>query len=75
MLEKAKDDMGEDAGTNIWVRKNRQHKAGDVVIETQPNETYTVFVEKNCPPPPEEYITSVSGEYNNDFEDDSDIPF
>ena len=75
MLEKAKDEMGNDAGTNIWVRKNRQHKAGDVVIETQPNETYTVFVEKNYPPPPEEYITSSGNDFNNNFDDNSDIPF
>lgn len=71
MLEKAKDDMGEDCGTNIWVRKNRQHKAGDVVIETEPNETYTVFVEKNCPPPPEEYIANTGRE----FESNNDFPF
>lgn len=45
MLEKATDDEdGKDV--NIWVRKNRQGKAGNVKIEITANDTYTVFTEK-----------------------------
>lgn len=71
MLERAKDEMGDDIGTNIWVRKNRQSKAGEVKIETEPNETYTVFYEKNIPcappppPPPNE----------SEFDNNTEFPF
>lgn len=47
MLEKATDEEdGKDI--NIWVRKNRQGKAGNVKIEIEANETYTVFTEKEA---------------------------
>lgn len=68
MLERAKDEAGNDIGTNIWVRKNRQSKAGEVKIETEPNETYTVFYEKGkMPPPPMESIL-VADEFNTNTE-------
>lgn len=73
MLERAKDEMGEDIGTNIWVRKNRQSKAGEVKIETEPNETYTVFYEKNIPfasPPPPPPPPAES-----EFDNNPDFPF
>lgn len=35
----------EDARLNMWVRKNRQGKAGDIFIELQPDSTYTNFAD------------------------------
>lgn len=34
---------------NMWVRKNRQGKAGEVKIALEANESYTSFSEKNAP--------------------------
>lgn len=56
MLERAGDDE-EGKDINIWVRKNRGGKAGNVKIEITANDTYTVFTEKegermNIPSPP-----------------------
>lgn len=70
MLEKAtEEEDGRDV--NIWVRKNRQGKAGDIKIEIEGNETFTSFTEKNGREP--EPIPLYS---NDDFDnDDSDIPF
>lgn len=52
MLERSADNEGE---INMWVRKNRQGKAGDVKVELKANETFTAFADKNEPvyePPP-----------------------
>lgn len=35
----------DDARLNMWVRKNRQGKAGEIFIELQPDSTYTNFVD------------------------------
>lgn len=69
MLEKASyEEDGKDV--NIWVRKNRQGKAGDIKIEIVGNETFTAFTEKNGREP-----ESIPMPINNDFDNDSDIPF
>ena len=52
MLERSAENENE---INMWVRKNRQGKAGDFKIELVANETYTAFTDKNEPPPPEYY--------------------
>ena len=57
MLERSAENENE---VNMWVRKNRQGKAGEVKIELVANETYTAFADKNEPPPPEYYE-----EFNN----------
>ena len=33
----------EDAWLRMWVRKNRQGKAGDIYIDLRPNDSYTQF--------------------------------
>lgn len=64
MLEKAScEEDGKDV--NIWVRKNRQGKAGEVKIEITANDSYTAFWEKNG---------RVPEPLNKDFED-NDYPF
>lgn len=64
MLEKASDEEdGKDV--NIWVRKNRQGKAGEVKIEITANDSYTAFWEKNGRGPEP---------LNKDFEDNN-YPF
>lgn len=69
MLEKASyEEDGKDV--NIWVRKNRQGKAGDIKIEIVGNDTFTAFTEKNGREPEPTPIP-----INNDFDNDSDIPF
>ena len=45
MLERSGEDE-EGREINIWVRKNRGGRAGNVKIEVEANETYTVFTEK-----------------------------
>ena len=62
MLEKAScEEDGKDV--NIWVRKNRQGKAGEVKIEITANDSYTAFWEKNGRMPEPSY-----GEFeNNDY--------
>lgn len=45
MLERASEDE-DGKEINIWVRKNRGGKAGNVKIEVVANDTYTVFTEK-----------------------------
>lgn len=52
MLERSAENEGE---INMWVRKNRQGKAGDVKVELKANDTFTAFADKNEPvyePPP-----------------------
>lgn len=69
MLEKASyEEDGKEV--NIWVRKNRQGKAGDIKIEIVGNETFTAFTEKNGRDP-----EPMPMPINNDFDNDSDIPF
>ena len=69
MLEKASyEEDGKEV--NIWVRKNRQGKAGDIKIEIVGNETFTAFTEKNGREP-----EPMPMPINNDFDNDSDIPF
>jgi replicative DNA helicase len=64
MLEKAGyEEDGKDV--NIWVRKNRQGKAGEVKIEITANDSYTAFYEKNGRGPEPIY---------NEF-DNNDCPF
>lgn len=69
MLEKASyEEDGKEV--NIWVRKNRQGKAGDIKIEIVGNDTFTAFTEKNGREPEPMPMPS-----HNDFDNDSDIPF
>ena len=72
MLERASEDEdGRDI--NIWVRKNRGGKAGNLKIEVEANETYSVFRDKNDPtPPPPSFTDYPYG--GNDF-NNSDFPF
>ena len=71
MLERASDE--EDVkDINIWVRKNRGGKAGNVKIEVEVNETYSAFRDKNDPNPP---APQMPGYMTNDFNSYEDIPF
>lgn len=71
MLEKATEDE-DGKEVNIWVRKNRQGKAGEVKIEIVANETYTAFAEKNGMTSfPEVSMQPAGGE----FESSDDFPF
>jgi replicative DNA helicase len=64
MLEKSDTNEGD---VDMWVRKNRQGKAGEIKVEITSNDTFTAFKDKNDPtPPPPSY---------NDFDNNSDIPF
>ena len=64
MLERA--NTSEDGrDVTMWVRKNRQGKAGDYNVDIEGNETFTAFRDKDDPTPPPPTI--------NDF--DNDIPF
>ena len=67
MLERAStSEDGRDV--SMWIRKNRQGKAGDYKVDIEGNDTFTAFKDKDDPtPPPPEFI-------DNDF-DDKDIPF
>lgn len=68
MLERAS--TGEDGrDVSMWIRKNRQGKAGDYKVDIEGNETFTAFKDKNDPTPsPPEY-------WGDDFDHDKDIPF
>lgn len=76
MLERAvTENEDETRDVNMWVRKNRQGKAGEVKIELTGNETFTVFTEKkgrDNTPPPHTWNDMPS---NKDFDNDSDFPF
>ena len=64
MLERA--NTSEDGrDVTMWVRKNRQGKAGDYNVDIEGNETFTAFRDKDDPTPPPPTF--------NDF--DNDIPF
>lgn len=68
MLERSESVEGD---VDMWVRKNRQGRAGEIKVEITSNETFTEFKDKNDPtPPPPMYE-----EFNNNEFDDSDIPF
>ena len=71
MLERSGDDE-EGRDINIWVRKNRGGKAGNVKVEIEANETYTEFRDKNDPKPPTPLMPN---DFENDFENNEDIPF
>ena len=60
MLERAGDEEGRDV--NMWVRKNRQGKAGEIKVEITSNDTFTSFIDKNDP-------------YREEFINDPDMPF
>lgn len=51
MLERNTDDE-EGKEVLMWVRKNRQGKAGDIKVEIVGNDTFTSFSDKNEPAPP-----------------------
>ena len=51
MLERSADAENE---VNMWVRKNRQGKAGDIKVEIVADNSYTSFIDKGEPPPPPE---------------------
>lgn len=68
MLERSAENEN---GVDMWVRKNRQGKAGEVKIELIANETYTSFSDKGDPtPPPPTWIPEA-----NEFEGNSEFPF
>jgi replicative DNA helicase len=74
MLERAFEDNSDDKDVNMWVRKNRQGKAGDIKVEITANDTFTAFTDKNDPTPP--MLPAWEGlDSNLDFDNDSDIPF
>lgn len=73
MLERSESD---ETGVDMWVRKNRQGKAGDIKVELQANDTYTEFKDKNDPTPPLPSVPeNFYGMDSNDDFDDSDLPF
>lgn len=61
MLERAGDEEGRDV--NMWIRKNRQGKAGDYKVEIHANDTFTAFTDINDPTPPPPLIPD---EFDND---------
>lgn len=67
MLERS---AANEMDVDMWVRKNRQGKAGDIKVELTSNDTFTAFTDKNDPMPPPPPIQ----EWISDF-DNSDIPF
>jgi replicative DNA helicase len=73
MLERASSsEDGRDV--SMWIRKNRQGKAGDIKVEITANDTFTAFTDKNDPTPP--MPPAWEGlDSNLDFDNDSDIPF
>ena len=56
MLERAStSEDGRDV--SMWIRKNRQGKAGDYKVDIEGNDTFTAFKDKNDPtPPPPEFL-------------------
>lgn len=70
MLDRsATDEMGVD----MWVRKNRQGRAGEIAVNIVANETFTEFKDKNDPTPP---LPSLPENfYGSDFDNDLDLPF
>ena len=78
MLEKSDANEGD---VDMWVRKNRQGKAGEIKVEIISNDTFTTFTDKNDPmlptmPPENSYGSQQILDFaDNDFDNDSDIPF
>lgn len=70
MLERAEGDL-EGREVNMWVRKNRQGKAGDVKVNIVANETFTAFIDADDPTPPPHSIAYFTGSDfdNNNFDD------
>lgn len=66
MLERAGDEEGRDV--NMWVRKNRQGKAGEIKVEIRANETFTSFSDKNDPTPPAPLLP-------DEFDNNDNFPF
>lgn len=74
MLERAGyEEDGRDI--NIWVRKNRGGKAGNVKVEIEANETYTEFRDKNDPRPPLPTMPAMANDFENNFDNEQDLPF
>jgi replicative DNA helicase len=71
MLERASGTL-DDNEVYMWVRKNRQGKAGEVKVEIVGNETFTAFTDKNAPTPPPMSSQSWVSDFDND---NDDIPF
>lgn len=69
MLERSASSV-EGRDVDMWIRKNRQGKAGDYKVEIAGNDTFTAFTDKNDPTPP----MSEEMFYGSDF-NDSDMPF
>ena len=80
MLERS---AGQENEVNIWVRKNRQGKAGDIKVEIVANETFTSFTDKNEPPVPPDPISQIgyvcvkatAGEHDFFQDNNQDFPF
>lgn len=74
MLEKASEEEGA-REVNIWVRKNRQGKAGNISVAIVGNETFTSFREKddNTPPPLPEMMEDLRG--GDEFGNNDNFPF
>lgn len=71
MLERnSNDEEGRDI--DMWVRKNRQGRAGDVKVELTANDTFTAFTDKGAPQPPPVPLDDFG---NIDDFDNDDIPF
>ena len=66
MLERANDDE-EGKEVTMWVRKNRQGKAGDIKIDLLGNESFTSFADKADPTPPPLTIDDFNNEDNSEF--------
>lgn len=71
MLEKATEEE-DGKEVNIWVRKNRQGKAGEVKIEIVGNDTFTAFTEKDGR---EELMPMPSNDDLKDDDFDNNFPF
>lgn len=84
MLEKASDEE-DSREVNIWVRKNRQGKAGNISVAIVGNDTFTSFREAGEPPmpppplPPADPVEAILAEvqktrdYVSDFDNDYNI--
>ena len=71
MLERSLEDI-EGKDVNMWIRKNRQGKAGNLKVTIVANDTFSAFTEKgdDTPPPPTWEDLPCNTSFN-----DNDIPF